>query len=410
MDKRLAEAVLATCRDAAPRPEVLTHFKELSWEQSYRWLDTSGMALYFLDRITRLGIEDAVPAKTLLRLQQNQRDNRARTAEMFREFVEINTQFRQAEIRYVNLKGITLAPDYFADPVLRFQLDLDFLVDAKDEKRCIEVLSQLGYRLTGVNGRTREFKAGGDMLPALRDMYKPKPQRSVEIHFTAGYQQDGGTDGRLLRAQQQTWHGFAFPALCESDKFLAQALHLFGHLRSEWTRAAWVLEYRNYIQARGKDDGFWNKVRERATENVKASVAIGMSSKFATKTFGDCEVPNLDSWTSAVLPKSFNLWIERYANDVLLANFPGSKLYLLLDEGSDTKQMVNATRLRKLLPMRRPPRVVYAAATTPVGARWSGWLEEAKYFLLRLRFHVATGLRYLVEVPRWRRDVINSQR
>jgi hypothetical protein len=173
---------------------------------------------------------------------------------------------------------------------------------------------------------------------------------------------------------------------------------------------AWVLEYRNYVHARCKDDALWSEVRGRAAEDATAAIAIGMASRIATKAFGDCEVPALDNWTSKVLPERFNLWIERYANDVLLADFPGSKLYLLLDEGTGPRRMLGATRLKKLLPYRPPPQVIYIAATAPLRVRLKGWRAEVKYFLFRLRFHIAAGLHYLLEAPRWRRAVVNSQR
>jgi hypothetical protein len=411
LDIRLAEAVLDVFRDAAPQSETgLARFKQSSWERSYHWLDASGMALYLLDRITKMGSEGTIPPEVLLRLRQNQRDNRARTEQLFRNFVEVNKEFQLAEIRYVNLKGITLVPGYCANPELRFQVDLDFLVDSRDAERSKEILCSLGYQLTGVNARSWEFKAGGDEMPALRDMYKPKLQRSVEVHFSADVRQSNGVDDPLSRAQSQVWQGFTFPALCESDKFLAQASHLFRHLRSEWTRLAWVLEYRNYIHARCRDDTFWREVRERTAEDEAAAIAIGMASRIATKAFGDYEVPALDSWSSKVLPERFNLWIETYSKEVLLADFPGSKLYLLLDEGSNPQRILDATRLKKLLPHRLPPRIVHASATAPLRVKWNGRREEVKYFLFRLRFHIATGLHYLLEAPRWRRAVVNSKR
>ena len=412
LDKRLVETVLATFRDDLARnEETIACLNQLSWEQSYRWLNASGMALYLLDRIARMGLEEAVPAETLLRLQESQRGNRVRVEEMFLEFVTINRRFQEAGVRYANLKGITLVPGYCAEPGLRFQLDLDFLVDSKDEHRCDEILSQFGYRLRGVNGKTREYKAGLDVLPALRDMYQPKPQRSVEIHLTdAGQLNSSGIDVRFTRAQLQTWNGFTFPALCESDKFVAQAKHLFGHFRGEWTRVAWVLEYRNYVHSRREDNAFWSQVRELTKGDAEAPIAIGMASRIAAKAFGDCEVPALDSWTCETLPATFSLWIERYASDLLSTDFPGSKLYLLLDDRTDSKQMLNATRLKKLLPIRRPAKVVYSTGSEPLRVRWSGWREESKYFLFRLRFHIATGLQYLIEAPRWRRVVTDLQR
>jgi Uncharacterised nucleotidyltransferase len=402
MDRRLAKSVLATLRDLEPREEVLACFKQKSWEKSYDWLDTSGIALYLLNQIRRKRLDPVVPREVLLRLEQNQKDNRARTEQLFCEFVELNMLFRKSGVRFVNLKGVTLTPGYCTDPDLRFQVDLDFLVEDADAELCKKILELRDYRVTGVNDGTWEFKSGRDVLPALRDIYKPKAQRSVEVHFTSSNRELPESDNRIARSQLQSWRGLTFPALSESDKFIGQSIHLYEHLRSEWTRLSWVLEYWTYVSSRRLDDDFWSEVKESTKGDRNTAIAIGMSLKIAGKALGELRILALDDWTTDVLPENFNRWIERYSDDVLFVEFPGSKLYLLLDDRAEPKAQLAEIRRKKLLPSSLPPRVVHSEPTAPFRARWGCRWQELKYLLFRLRFHAATGLRHVLETARWK--------
>jgi Uncharacterised nucleotidyltransferase len=402
MHRELAKAILATFRDTPQRPDGFARYSQKDWERNYDWLDTSGMALYVLDRLKKLGREGEVPVNSLLRLEEKQKDNRARTEQLFREFCEINASFQREGIRFVNLKGITLVPTYCSDPELRFQVDLDFLLDILDADRCQNILETFGYRLTGASERTWEFKAGGYMVPTLRDMYKPKPQRSVEIHFAESDPEAKPIDDRLARTQSQTWSGITFPALSESDKFVGQSVHLYKHLRSEWIRLSWILEYWNFLHARRDDVLLWNEVKGRVRDDLIAQIAIGMSLRIAATAFGECYLPALTDWAVEVLPKNFERWLECYGEDVVLMEFPGSKLYLLLDAAKEQKQFVVHDPIKKLFPLHFPPGVVYCSSDASFRERWNGRKEEMKYFLFRLRFHVVSGICHTLETARWK--------
>ena len=80
------EAVLLAFRDPVPAEcEKLWRLSGKEWQRLLHWLDTSGLALYFLDRLTELELCEKLPAAVLSRLQQNFEDNTARTDAMVAE-------------------------------------------------------------------------------------------------------------------------------------------------------------------------------------------------------------------------------------------------------------------------------------------------------------------------------------
>lgn len=405
--RRLAEAVVATLSQEKPSATspLLRSFTLSDWERSYYWLDASGVALYFLEAVKQQHLESLIPVSVLSRLEQNQADNKKRSAHLFEEFVKINGAFRSDGVRYVTLKGFSLIPDYCRDLSLRYQLDLDFLISPCDESQCRELIQQMGYRLKGVGNYVLEFQAGEDRPPTLDRLYKPRSERSVELHLAIPPMSTFGTDELIDRSESRSNSGYIFPVLASRDMFLAQAFHLLRHIRGEWTRLSWLLEFRYFVRSRHDDVSFWSDMREHAQDS-DSSLAMGIVTLLATELFGEFAPGELVEWTVDTLPTQVRLWINRYARQAVLTEFPGTKLYLLLEQAlaSDTHARRHARRT-KLLPAHLPGKI--ATSTNSLGLNsMPGSLIEVRYILFRLWFHIVAGVHYWLEARRWKRALL----
>ena len=85
-------------------------------------------------------------------------------------------------------------------------------------------------------------------------------------------------------------------------------------------------------------------------------------------------------------------------------DFPGTKLYLLLQEelrGNDDAW--KQTKRSSLLPLHRAPRIVSVSSDDHLWKRIRSEIFQLRFHLFRLRFHIVEGLHYLVEASRWKR-------
>lgn len=405
----LVEAIVASF--SASRDEawaLLSRFTAQEWARTEYWLDTSGLALYFLREVQLRRLSGAVDGWLLKKLQHKLVANRLRLAEMQRELVAINRSFQDAGIGYVNLKGFTLFPDSCPDLTLRHMSDFDFLVDPADVDVARARLEAHGYRLTGSTARSLEFKTAGRIRTSLEGQYEADNRRSAELHIGMESPEAAAPTGRDPRLNRMTLRGVSagrFPSLDPADQLIEQALHLLGHLRHEHTRASWLLEYRHHVRARWNDASFWHLVQMRAEKQPEIAIALGLSTLLASELFGAFAPPEMQAWTVNALPPMVRLWGDLYGRRAVLADVPGTKLYLLLEDALREVQPEKppASAMRRLMPLRRPDRMVTLAPRTSLRERFRRELAELQFLSFRLRFHLREGFRYFVELHRWKR-------
>jgi Uncharacterised nucleotidyltransferase len=406
---QLREAVLLSFCD--PTPDACTRLSTVSqteWPRLLRWLDTSGLALYFLHRMAELEQTGILPRAVHARLQQNLSDNAARTESMIAELSAIHREFQRAALSFAMLKGFSLWPSSVPRPELRSQLDLDFLVAEESAPQARLILEARGYHLRAISGRSWEFKKNETPGTTLKDLYKDVPCRSVELHI------EGGLDSRsslLARAEIFRFRDLHLPVLSSVDLFIGQGLHAFKHVCSEFSRTAHLLEFRRHVLSRRDDAGFWSTLRSRAEEDQKTVIALGVITLLITQVMGEFAPKSFTTWTVDPLPSCVRLWVRRYGTQAAFASFPGNKLYLLLQKELTTAGSPAQRSLRQaLLPFSLPPLIVHAQPGETLLARLRRYRAQISFILFRLRFHVVEGFRYLRESLRWRQQLSEAAR
>jgi hypothetical protein len=400
--QQLREAVvLAFCDPLPPECGRLWYLNEKEWGKLLYWLDTSGLALYFFDRITELGQCETLPRSVFARLRQNVDDNTVRMESMLAELIAIHLEFAEAGLSYALLKGFSLWPVSVPKPELRSQLDLDFLIAEQSVPRARQILEARGYRLHAVSGRSWEFKANENQAGSIRDLYKVTPHRTLELHVETSVSERSSL---LARSEHRCFEGVDVPVLSPVDLFLGQGLHLQKHVVSEFFRVAHLIEFRRHVIARYDDTAFWNELRELAELDTRASVGLGIVILLISQQMGSFAPEALTCWTVDRLPPAATLWVSMYGHRVMFASFPGSKLYLLLQRELAVT-LPGSRPLKNLVPRRLPPVIAHASGEESLLRRIRRQRKQYQYVLFRLRFHAVEIIRYLRESRRWHRHI-----
>ena len=404
---QLREAALMAFREPVP-PEYtrLLHLSREEWQSLLRWLDTSGLALYFLDRVKALNRLDTIPEPILDRLRKNLLDNSRRMDGMIAESVSIQRRFQDAGLSYAVLKGFSLCPISVPKLELRSQIDLDFLVAEEHAMEARRILENTGYRLAaiaGEGGRSWEFESGENCSPSLRDLYKSGMRRSTDLHIETV---DASGASRLSRAQQVLFHGVSMPVLSPIDLFLGQGLHVYQHICCEFVRTAHLLEFYRHVIARRRDGVFWSKLQERVADDPATCVRLGMVILLISRAMGRFAPGELTRWTVGRLSIPAKLWVELYGMRTALASFPGSKLYLLLQQDMMPIGLAaKRSRTQALLPVRRPRFIARRVPGETFSARMKRYHIQLCFYLFRARFHLVEGVRFLRESILWRQHL-----
>ncbi|MEI9979839.1 MAG: nucleotidyltransferase family protein [Edaphobacter sp.] len=406
-EQRLHEAVLLSFSETVVShiELLLPHISPAEWRRLLNWLDASGLALYFLDRLSQLELRDALPKTAIERLQQNLHNNAKRTRGMIEESVAIQRDFQAAGLSYAVVKGLSLSPGSVPRPELRHQFDLDYLVAEKSAPEARSILERRGYRLRAFKRKTWEFKINETPYVSVKDLYKDLPYRSVELHLEAEADTHG-QDSRLDRTTTRKMFGINMPVLSPVDIFRGQAMHLFKDVCCGTSRTAHLLEFYRHVLSRRDDDAFWRELRAQAEGDRGTCIGMGVATYLVTSIMGDFAPDALTVWTAEVLPPSVRLWVDRYGRHTIFGNHPGTKFYLLLQKELERARISGGTVVKKALwPSRLPPVVIRGSSGEPFSTRIARYRVQVRFVFERFRFHLVEGVRYTLESYRWRQHL-----
>jgi hypothetical protein len=392
------------------------------WECCLAWMHDMGLALYFLKIIKDRNAEDLVPDSVLQLLNGDFSANQCRVTHMEQQFVLLNRKFGEAGVTYAAVKGLTLVPEFCRDASLRHQSDFDYLVDEGSLPQARHVLEGMGYFLHKESSQEQIFVMPSAGQPSRgHEQYKAEAPHSVELHRTVSQFRGlslvepcfiENTTSRELR-------GSVYQTLSQEDAFVLQGLHCFHHILDGWAKLSWLYEIAYFIEKRGADHLLWQKVSRKFGNDPLLREAVALAVELAGSFF-KAPVPRpIKQWIDDLRP-AVRLWIEHYARSWAFGKnrvgqfgdqglLPTSKLVLFLHQqyATDARTWRRDVALGRLLPLERLTRIARTITTKPLSVLRPQLRKRERVFR-RIAFHLGAGIRYLWEVPRWRRLVKRS--
>ena len=415
MNRELAREIAACLRvSGSPEKPVsrLPTFSRHDWQRALDWLDQTGLALWFWDRLKQLGARDAVPPEIDARLERNFLDHSRRIASMAEEFDSINRLFADAGVEFVVLKGFALTPGYAPEARLRVAYDYDYLLPAESMERAAQVLSSAGYirRPERVDHPVVYIHSSHTpRRPSRRDdLYSATLPRALELH-TRLWEPEALRiplslpDDFLARKRLRNWQGLRFYSLSEEDELIFQVLHAFRHILECWCRLYSFLEIAYFLDHRRADSVFWQQFGERIRMSPLLLEMVGVVFSLAAGLFGAAVSNAIDAAVVRTMRGSLALWMNRYGYDSALANFAGNKYSLLLyREFVPDDRTWREIRRTRLFPLHRPTRAGQASTSGISGRLAAGW-KQGSYVARRLLHHLIAAAQYAFESIQWER-------
>ena len=402
-------------RNNVPKANAFKKFRQPEWNYTLRWLDDAGLALYFLRKLKDTSATGMVPASVVSRLERSLAANQRRVAHMATQFRSLNQRFDAAGVKYVAVKGLSLVPQFCPDASLRHQSDLDYLVDDQSLTVAQRILGEAGYSLKASSTQEFIFLMPFARVASLDVQYEADAPYSVELHL--GFW-DSDFHGMCLsgprfsvdHARIHELQGATFPTLPEEDAFLLQVIHAFHHVLSGWVRLSWLYEIGHFLKQLATDSFLWDCVERRVGDDPLLREIVVVVIELVAQLFGAPLPSALRVWAEDLRP-TVRIWIQNYARTWVFGEnridqfslCPTAKLVLFLHQqyASDTKAQRQLIRSR-LLPSTRLFRIAGSIRSQPSTVLSTRWRQRERVFR-RTLFHVTAGLRYLWEIPRWRR-------
>jgi hypothetical protein len=413
----LADSMVEFLSFSGPGDSIaaLERVSHRDWERALLWLDDTGLAFYFLQKIQDTNSANVIPAELLSLLETNFTANQGRVEYMSLRFDALNHRFNQAGVAYAVLKGLSLVPQFCPYAPLRHQGDFDYLVDAQSLPAAQRVLVEAGYApKDSPSAQEFVFVTPGAATPSRSGrQYSAEAPHAVELHLDVW---DGDLHNlpplpnlfTVERTETHEWNGLTFPALIEEDAFLLQVVHTCQHLFAQWIRMSCLFEIGYFLTRRAHDTALWNRIEQRVGDSLMVREFVVLVTELAAKLFASPLPQLVRAWGALIRPAP-RIWIEKYARPFAFGElpayqfdlFPRSKLVLFLQNQYKTNtRSVKTIDLKGALPLSRLSRIASSVRREPsLILNASYWKHQL--VARRSVFHALAGLRYLCEIPRW---------
>jgi hypothetical protein len=379
------------------------------------WLDHSGLALYFLQRLESDGAR-SLPLDVLRQLRQRKKNNEQRVARLKEISESINRGFEQNGVRFATLKGFSLTPEYCADPNTRAQSDLDYLIARDSIAAAQNVLSERGYLLKRQESEELSFWIPAPEPTDAAQQYSPNGPWMVELHLSTWDQSLFRIPLKIpepsfTELRTHHWNGLEFPCLPKRLVFAGQILHAFKHVLAGWIRLSWLFEIACFLRDQSDDSLFWQEFDRMVTAEPLLAELVAIITCLAVDLF-DSPVPESVQKYITDLRPTVKVWLQAYAHDWLFETFPRyeirffsrSKLSMFLKELYCAPQVDHGPEdFRALFPLHRLKRLVQRRNTHTTAMR--SIIYKTRWLALHSIYHAGATLRYMWELPRWRHRV-----
>lgn len=380
-----------------------------------RWLDQSGLALVFLRRLQKHSAVTLTSGAWRQELETRQARNIRRTEDMLQEARRIQSAFSSRDIRAVCLKGFSLSPDFCEDPFVRHQVDFDFMVSPDGVHVAAEALRACGYDTAKINesGETYFVTPLRHIPSAQDDLYAVPRHRQVDLHVSIWEPNEWLSvevpQDCLDFTQPQQTNGLEFLSLSLEDKFLLQILHAFRHSLKSWIRVSWLSEIAYCMEYHGKNVTLWSKVIERAGTGCVAKTIFAFVLGMVNRMFGSPIPEALHLWQSTAMNPSLKAWLNNFALDWVLSDWPGrlSNLFLASQFIANRNDRMKYWQSRLLPEKTRASlgSIATAGAKNLMKVQAAHW----RYVARRAALHLADIAGLPRQQIRWRRALASSR-
>jgi hypothetical protein len=387
---------------------------EDQWRQALAFADTAGLTLFLRANLQQRGDFQRLLRSIQQGLERRFQDNVARTQAVCQELIEFNRLLQAQNIRYLNLKGQALYPDFVDRRENRLQYDHDFLINTQDLQKSYDLFLNLGYSPLPSSSRL----AVGHLPTLVRktdwkwkgNLFDPSIPRGVELHFQLW---DSDFDRIPIRTLENVWRNSEsisfqsvfLPALSRQHTLLYCVLHSFRHLLRNDLRLSHLYEIGYFLHRGCEISSFWPGFLKSILSCSNSCRAAATLFELARRTFGPQPEPMVRQFISEHLSRAAALWIEKYGVQESIHCYRGSKsaLFLHLDfvEGMVGKGVVMG---RKLIPRHLPLSSFGVQVTAEKQNRdfhSLKWLHDSSQLVQRTFFHAVTLAGFLFQLPFW---------